>query len=295
MPPVQPPAPPSGLDFRLHLAPPRPVRAELARLIRDEFEIDVTPLDRLGHDPSLASFGWWHGDALVAHVGLARETVWLDGIERAAFGLQSVTVRPEWRGRGLFRDLTTRALAHADARSDLVILATETPDLYRAFGFRPIVETAFLGPRVPDGRPANHRRLSLAVDADVALVRDLFARRAPVSLVCAAYGDPASFFLKTLESPEIALHHLPDLDAVVAMDEDEPDLPALLDVVAPTIPSLAAIAAALGSGVGRIRVHVTPDRLAWTPDATAPEDAGTMARGPFPTGDRPVALSPMRI
>ncbi|KEQ04184.1 hypothetical protein [Pseudorhizobium pelagicum] len=46
------------------------VQRELARLIMDIFQVDVSPLDRLGHDPSVVSFGWWCGDELVASVGL---------------------------------------------------------------------------------------------------------------------------------------------------------------------------------------------------------------------------------
>ncbi|MBV5262776.1 GNAT family N-acetyltransferase [Pinisolibacter aquiterrae] len=286
---------PPDLDLRVRSVETPLLRRELARLIRDEFEIDVTPLDRLGHDPSLVSFGWWSGDALVANVSLARETPWLAGERCEAFHLQFVVVRPEWRGRGLFRALMIRALAHADTRADLVLLATETPELYGPFGFRPFVETAFLGPLAPGGARPNRRRLSLATADDVALIRDLFARRTPVSRICAAGTHSAAFFLKALESPEIALIHLPDLDAVVAVEEDDPEVLCLLDVVAPAIPPLDTIAAALGGRATRARVLVTPDRLDWRPQTHEPEEAGTMTRGPVPIGDTPVVLSPMRI
>lgn len=283
------------LVFRLDEGGTDDGRAERARLILEEFEVDLAPLDRLGSDPSTVSFGWWHGDRLVANVDLFREILWLSGARNEAFGLQAVVVRPDWRGRGLFRDLMTRALAHADARADLVLLATETPALYIPFGFRPLAEASFLGRITPGGGRENHRRLSLENDLDVALIRDLFTRRTPVSLVCSTCDHPASFFLKAIESPEIALVHLPDLDAVVAIEDDEPGVLRLLDVVAPTIPPLDAIAAALGTHADRAHVFVTPDRLAWPPETTRPEDAGTMVRGPFPTGASAVVLSPMRI
>lgn len=287
------PAPP--LEYRFDFARTARGRAELARLIRDEFELDVTPLDRLGHDPSVVAFGWWAGDELVANVSLFHRTLWLDGDRTEAFGVQSVTVRPAWRGRGLFRDLTTRALAFADARAPLLTLYTESPELYRRFGFRDLAETVFLGPLRPAGGAPNARRLSLDVDADVALIRTLFARRAPASRLCAACDHPALFFLKTIESPEIALLHLPDLDAIVAVEETEPEELVLLDVVASEIPPLAAIAAALGRPIERAEVHVTPDRLAWSPAREEPEDAGAMVRGPWPLDGRAVALSPMQI
>lgn len=287
---------PSDLVFRRLPADAPRLRPALTRLVADVFEIDLSPLDRLGRDPSLVSFGWWAGETLVANVSLARQTFRLLGGDVAALGVQSVAVRPEWRGRGLFRDLLGRALAAADERVALVTLATATPDLYVPFGFRPLAEVAFLGPLVrAAGVPANRRRLSLDRDDDVALIRDAFVRRTPVSDLAALDEHPAGFFLKTIESPEIALWHLPALDAVVAIDDDDPDEPALLDVVAPAIPPLASIAAALDLAADRIRVLLTPDRLDWRPTATVAEDAGDMVRGRFPPEGRPLMLSTMRV
>lgn len=285
----------TDLEFRFDFAHTAHGRAELARLVRDEFELDVTPLDRLGHDPSVVAFGWWSGDALVANVSLFDETLWLAGEPVKALGVQSVVVRPEWRGRGLFRDLATRALAWADARVAHLLLYTETPALYERFGFREITETVFSGPLRPAGTRAARRRLSLDDDADVALIVDLFARRTPVSRLCAICDHPALFFLKAIESPEIALVHLADLDAVVAVEEPSPTLLILHDVIAPTIPTLAAIAAALGAPTQQAEVHVTPDRLDWTPATMEREDTGAMLRGPWPLEGHAIALSTMRI
>lgn len=285
----------TDLEFRFDFAGTPRGRAELARLIRDEFDLDVTPLDRLGHDPSLVAFGWWAGDELVADVSLVRRPLWLAGEPAEALGVQSVTVRPAWRDRGLFRDLMTRALAWAEGHAGRLLLYTETPALYRRFGFRPVAEHVFAGPLAPGGARPNHRRLSLDDDADVALIRDLFARRTPVSRLCAVCDHPALFFLKAIESPEIALVHLPELDAVVAIEDEEPEVLTLLDVVAPEIPPLAAIAAALGARAARARVHVTPDRLAWTAAAIASDDTGLMVRGPWLAEGTPACLSPMQI
>lgn len=283
------------LVFRFDTAASPLGRAELARLIRDEFDIDVTPLDRTGHDPSIVGFGWWAGNELVANVSLHRRTLWLTGKPVEAFGLQSVAVRPPWRGRGLFRDLMARALAHADARVGLVTLTTETPALYTPFGFRAVAESSFAGPLAPDGTGPNHRRLSLDLDADLALLRDLFARRAPVSHLCAAIDHPALFVLKAITSPEVSLLHLPDLDAIVAVEVGEPGELTLLDVVAPEIPPFAAIAAALASPAGRGRVFVTPDRLTWSPTETEDQDSGLMVRGRFAAEGLAIALSPMQV
>jgi predicted N-acetyltransferase YhbS len=287
---------PAALDLR-QTSPARSedVRAALKRLVADVFDLDITPLDRLGHDPSVVSFGWWRDGDLVANVSLYRQTLTLMGERVDAFGVQSVATRPEWRRRGLFRDLMTRALAYADARCRLVLLTTGTPALYRPFGFRPIAETWFAGPVEPGGCPPDHRRLSLASNADLALVRALFRRRVAVSDLCAATDHPALFLLKAATHDEIALVHLPGLDAIVAVETPEPDVLVLRDIVAAAIPPLAAIVAALGGAATRARVLLTPDKLAWAPTETTRAATGWMARGPYAADGRPIMLTTMHI
>ena len=267
---------------------------ELKRLIGDVFGIDISPLDRLGHDPSVVAFGWWRAGRLIANVSLYERRLILSGAPVLALGVQSVAVRPQWRGRGLFRDLMQRALRYADVRTDLVILVTQTPGHNVPFRFRPLRETSFSGdPTAQPSRP-NARDLSLAADADLDLLRDLFCRRTPVSLVASACDHPSLFLLKASLTPAIRLVHLPDLDAVVAIRMDGRTL-TLLDIIAEKIPGLGDIAACLGNSHERIELRLTPDRLKWRAAQQTPIDTGYMVRGHFPAEGRAFMLSEMRI
>ena len=283
------------LVFRSDYARTSAGSAELERLIRDIFAVDVSPLDRLGHDPSVMAFGWWLENELVANVSLYERQLWLSGKKVAAFGVQSVAVRPEWRGRGLFRDLMTRVLDFADSRSRLVILVTGTPELYAPFGFRKIGETIFSG-KVSRGalRPGS-RRLSLNDDSDLALLSDLFSRRTPTSYLASACDHPALFLLKAAGSPAIELRHLLDLDAVVAIQGLNSPCLTLLDVVAASMPSLQEIIAALGHAGEQVEVRLTPDRLSWQTEAQTAVDNGYMVRGEFSPEDQAFMFSDMRI
>lgn len=283
------------LDFRSDYAQTDEGLSELKRLIFDVFGIDVSPLDRMGHDPSIVAFGWWLGDELVANVSLYERRLRLAGEEVPALGIQSVAVRPEFRGRGLFRDLMGRALRFADARVGLVILVTGTPDLYRPFGFRQLTETIFSAGCVPQPAQPRYRPLSLDQATDVTFLKNIFSHRAPTSLVASACDHPALFMLKAFETPEIELLHLPDLDAVVAVRGRNEQAMTLLDIVAPSIPSLQDIVSALGYAGGRINVHLTPDRLSWVHDEQQPLDNGHMVRGAFAPDGQPFMLSDMRI
>jgi predicted N-acetyltransferase YhbS len=179
------------LDFRSNYASSEEGLSELKRLIYDVFAIDVSPLNRMGHDPSIVSFGWWLDDELVANVSLYERRLWLAGEHVQALGVQSVAVRPEFRGRGLFADLMRRALSFADANVDLVILATGTPSLYTPYGFRQVTETTFGAGLAQRTRPRS-RLLSLDQDTDVAFLRDIFSHRTPTSLVASACDHPRS-------------------------------------------------------------------------------------------------------
>ncbi len=163
------------LDFRLDYAHSSEGLSELTRLIYDVFEVDVSPLNRMGHDPSIVAFGWWLGSELIANVSLYERRLWLMGEQVTAFGVQSVAVRPEWRGKGLFRDLMGRALSFADARVDLVILATGTPSLYTPFGFRQVKEATFSADLARQQARPGYRLLSLAEDSDIAFLHDIFS------------------------------------------------------------------------------------------------------------------------
>ena len=283
------------LHFRCDYAHSAEGRSELAKLIYDVFGLDVSPLNRWGHDPSVVSFGWWRDRELVANVSLFERCLLLSGKTVAAFGVQSVAVRPQWRGKNLFRDLLGRALEYADARRDLVVLGTGTPSLYAPFGFRQVQECKFTGKQSPKRSKPKCRPLSLSDDQDVALILDLFARRSPTSFVAAVCDHPALFLLKAVESPKIELIYLPGVDALVAIRASRKFGLSLLDIVAPVIPTLEEIVAGLGYDGERIEVCVTPDRLSWAPEKKMPIDNGHMVRGPFLPAGVAFMLSDMSI
>ena len=280
------------LRFRSTYAHTGDGRRALGSLIRDTFGIEISSLDRLGHDPSVLAFGWWSGEHLVANVSVYERQLWLCGRRVKAFGVQSVATRPDWRNRGLFRDLFGRALAYADQRADLIVLSTGTPDLYRRFGFRQIEEVRF-GSETPAGTLSEDcRELSLERDDDLSLIAQAFAHREPTSLLASACDHPALFMLKAKLTPEIKLFHLEKLNAVVAIKQNEFSL-TILDIVAARMPSVAQIVGALGFTGLRTEVHLTPERLSWQPEEKEVVDNGYMVRGRFAPEGQAFMLSDM--
>ena len=200
-----------GLRLRSGYFHDRAAFQALADLLRETFGIDIGQLDRLGGpDPSAVPFGYFDeaGRCVANFSAFSMPLLVGDRVVRAA-GYQSGAVRPEYRGRGLYRDLMRRAFGWAEAAGfELGILLTDKPALYEPYGFRVVEQHVFHGP-APEKTPAKEcHSLSIADDKDVLLMRSLLAERVPVSNRFAVAGHSREFLLKACFDPAIRLSHL---------------------------------------------------------------------------------------
>jgi GNAT superfamily N-acetyltransferase len=281
------------LTFRIdNLADPMK-RAAWLDLLRDIFELDLAAFCRLGIWPAgYRAFSWMDGAVIAANVSCRPLPLMIGGKPVAAGQIHAVATRPAYRRRGLFHDLMRRVLEYADARFECVLLYSEIPALYRPFGFRPLPEHRFRGRLSPTG-PAEEtprrRTFSLAAPEDVALLRDLFARREPVSRHLGLVGNEDIFAATALAHPGWRLSFLPDDDALVVWDRED-GVTRLHDIVASHIPAASLLASVLeleAVADGRtfeIELLFPPDRLdgAFAPVPHVPEDHDILGiRGPF--------------
>jgi GNAT superfamily N-acetyltransferase len=270
----------------------------LADLLQDVFGIDISLQNRLGgSDPSSMPFGYFDDTGrCVANFSAFSMPVVIGGRVVRAAGYQSGAVRPEFRGRGLYRDLMQRAFAWADADGfEAGILLTDKPDLYRSYGFQVVPQFLFCGDFPQNAsREIDAQDLDLANANDLHLVSDILAKRQPVSGVFAVQRQSEMFLLNALFDPQIRLSHLPALDAVIAFKICGDTLQ-ILDIAAGQIPLMADICSALGVAADRIEVFFPQDRLGWT-GAPRPYagSCALMIRGldPFAIAS-PAMLSPM--
>lgn len=270
----------------------------LADLLSDTFDIDISLLDRFGGpDLTAMPFGWFDPDGrCVANFSAFSMPVMVDGREIRAVGYQSGAVRPDYRGRGLYRDLMRRAFDWSDVEGfEAGILLTDKPDLYRPYGFETVPQHAFRGPMpAPRGMPGA-RRLNLDEAEDLALAMQLLAERDDLSAVFSARGQTKTFLLNACFDPDIRLSYLPAFDTIIAWREDEDRL-RLLDIVARRMPVLTEIVSALKSGATVVEVLFPPDRQGWAGEAFVHRGScELMIRGrqTRPTPSTPFMLSPM--
>lgn len=255
----------NGLTLKSGYFGDRQALLALADLLRDIFDIDIRLVDRFGGpDPTSMPWGYFDGGGrCVANFSAVSLPLVINRRAVRAVGYQSGAVRPEFRGRGLYRDLLDRAFAWAEEQDfELGILLTDKPALYEPFGFRAVPQHAFEGPLPARGFRHAARMLNLDDADDAALLCRLLAARQPVSSIFAAAEHWIEFPLNACFDPSIHLSHVADLDAVVAWRSGDEAFE-LLDIVAPKMPTLEAVIGALDIARPVISVHFPPDRLAW--------------------------------
>ncbi|MFB2565867.1 GNAT family N-acetyltransferase [Rhizobium sp. IMFF44] len=235
----------------------------LVGLLEDTFSIDVGVQDRLGGpDPTSMPFGYFDADGrCVANFTAFSMPLIVNGKPVKAAGYQSGAVRPEWRGRGLYRDLMQRAFAHTAAEGyELDLLLTDKPALYERYGFRSLPQHVFVAgmPKL-EKAGSTARQLSLEAPDDLRMIKMLLQNRQPVSAQFAVVRQMEMFLLNASFNSAIRLTALGD-EVVIAWTFDGATL-WLLDVVAMAIPSLATIVSALDIEPDRIEICFSPDRL----------------------------------
>ncbi|WP_432346492.1 GNAT family N-acetyltransferase [Shinella yambaruensis] len=287
-----------GLSFRSDYFGDGAAWRALADLLKDIFGIDVTVMDRLGGpDPTTMPFAWFDdAGRCIANISAFSLPLVINGTFVRAAGLQSGAVRPEHRGKGLYRDVMEAALRHCDAEGfEAVALLTDTPDLYHRHGFRTLAQHRFSGPAPAGGRDGPLRRLDIGSEVDLTLLGRLLDGRRPVSDRFAPLRQKEMFLFNAALMPDLRLDLMEEANAVIAWQMGEDDGFDLLDVVGARIPSLADILASLHLAPARVTMHFAPDHLVWA--GTAVPDEGDMVLMLRAAGDlapeQPFALSPM--
>lgn len=269
-----------------------------ASLLRDIFDFNVTPLERLGGpDPTCMPFAYFDQSGVcIANVSAFSMPLMIGGRRVPAAGIQSGAVRPQWRGQGLYRDLLTRAFAWCDQQgNELVALYTDNPALYHVHGFQAVPEQMFVGaPPMLEKGSAVSRQLSAENPEDIALIQERLVSRAPVSNQFAAIDQGTMLLLNVTLDKGLQLAYLEDAKAVITFRHDAAGCFRLIDVVGPEIPSLAAILGGLGIRPTRVEVCFPTDRLDWT-GLAVPSNPGDslMFKGELPTAlQQPLMLPP---
>lgn len=252
-------------------------RIELARKFGWEWEQTTTPF---------LSFA---GTQAVAHVGVLRVNLHLDGQDIPIAGIHAVCCLPEHRRKGHMREAMEAALAAIDERGQSALLTCGDPAIYEPFGFAKIHEHRALFAR-PDGPLASPAvQLDAQDPAQLEALHQRLRTRHPTSArFCVRepgwlFGICEVFSQRGLDR----LHKLPDeLGFAVYHIADE--TLELIDIIADEPLPLAQVVSHIPGPYKHIRVHFSAD-LMGTPTSLIPQekDDVLMVRGPLGEFDFP--------
>ncbi|MED4784025.1 GNAT family N-acetyltransferase [Brevibacillus choshinensis] len=256
-----------GLTFASHYASEMDSRETLYPLFERVFDIPVEVLKdfyaRGFWDPTYCPYTFFDGTRAVANASCFTLELQLGGQRVKSAGIQSVMTHPDYRNRGLMRQLCEQMLVDLDQRFPTSWLFTDSPELYTPFGFRVVPQYAFVAEYSHDGDPeAQLRQIDFQQEQDVRLVRECFVDHQPISLTFAPVGYESSFFLH-MYSPDFQsyVHYSERLQAIIVFAVKEQTLH-LYDIIGKQLPSWTELCTEIPEPFSRVTLHFCPDQFA---------------------------------
>lgn len=269
---------PEGLTYRTAYWDDPQAKEQFRRFLISIHGLDLGPWDAAGYwNPErYTAFSLFDGDQIVATTNLFSTEMVVDGARLRLGEFSGVGTAPEYRGRGLNRWLTERALATAGPTHDGFFLFADDDAVgfYARCGFVPVAETiGAVDVTVPVPEPGAHRLDAENAD-DLALLHRLAHERAPVSQRLGVL-TPELLMFHFLSTLPDCITYVPDLDVVVCCEVDD-GVMTIFDVVGPTVPSFAELHPYLATTPHHeVRWFFMPDEMGVEPDRwTAVDDSG---------------------
>ncbi|MBU0983843.1 MAG: GNAT family N-acetyltransferase, partial [candidate division Zixibacteria bacterium] len=274
------------LDYRTDYWDDAELKQEFQRYLIDIFGLDLSLWDKMGFwDRKYRPFTYFKDGRLISSVNVYSMNMRVRGRDCRVAQISAVGTQPEYRLRGLNRQLTEKAMAWAADTHDFFFLFAnvEAWPFYKKCGFRQVEEHKAV--IEVTGRPprGNVRKLDINQSDDRELIFRIASGREPVSDLLGV-TNTRLFMFWCLYFLKDGIYYLPDLDTLV-LAERKDDVLSVCDVVATQIPSFAEFYPYLAApGDKSAEFLFMADKMQLGDRAaTAPaEDNGTHLYGTFP-------------
>jgi predicted N-acetyltransferase YhbS len=219
-----------------------------------------------GWNDDYVAFSIADGANIVANASLQRMNIVLRGEWITGWQLGAVGVLPQWRGRGLQRQIMQRLLGSIDDKDIAFLFANETVlDFYPLFGFKRVIESVFAAEY--NVNPASEPLRALSIDRaeDVALLARVAATAAATTREFGArdYGGVLLWYWANFYDG--CLYYCEAEDAIIVAELEGATL-RICDVLAPTPFDLRSYLPGVAKDAAQtIEFGFTPD--VWWPEA----------------------------
>ncbi len=204
--------------------------------------LDLSLWDRLGYwDYDYQPYSYFQDNRIVSSVCLYSMDMIVQGRRRRVGQISGVGTLPDFRRRGLNRQLTAIAMEQAAAEHDFYYLFADEDAIpfYTKCGFRPAAESA--AHISVAGRPPvpGARLLNVDLEDDRAILMRIASARAPVSDMLASM-NPRLFMFHCLYVLRKNIYFVDELNIVILCEREAEHLK-IYDIAASTMPGFDAI------------------------------------------------------
>lgn len=202
------------------------------------------------------------GNKVVANASVNKMDIIWEGQSKKALQIGTVMTHPDYRGKGLSKNLMNIILEEYEKQYDFIYLFANRTVLnfYPRFGFKKLDETKFSGNLNFKKRTScNIKKLDISDSEDFNTIFRLTSKRVPLSQISGAKNDQHLLLFYCLYIYSDCIYYLEDEDSLAIFKENENEL-LLYDVISKNEISIPEVLNKISSGkTKKVVFHFTPD------------------------------------
>lgn len=229
------------MEFRSRYWGDAPSKQAFLRFLKSIHGLDLTRWDASGHfDTDYTPFSFFQDGEIISSVCLYLLEAQFLGKRTKVAQISGVGTDPSYRGQGLNRELTQRALDWAKGNYDCLFLFSDegARGFYQKMGFEERQDYFFSSKVEPGSGPSKRRDLDLRSPRDVEWLLDLAERREPASNEFSSLQTKLLMFHLLYDS-SLTVRRVEDPELAIVIRELE-DRTEVLDVLGTSLPTFEA-------------------------------------------------------
>jgi len=251
------------IALRTHYWDDARAKAAFKHFALDIHGLDFTAWDSAGFwDEAYTPFSFFQGEIVVASVCIYLLNFVVSGEPTCLAQVSAVGTLPDWRRRGLNRQLTEIGLKWAQGRHDGVFLFADDDAVpfYLKCGFQPQDEFVEEAPAVPVATRRGAVRLDPGNKTELGRIHAYAKRRVPVSSDFGVLNDRL-FMFHVLYTPQNDIYEISDLNCLIVCRRSGDRL-RVYDIVGERIPLWEELYSYIADPADRaLEFHFRTDRL----------------------------------
>ncbi|PFL13119.1 GNAT family N-acetyltransferase [Bacillus cereus] len=243
-----------------------PKREQLFPLFEEVFGIESQTLrdftEKGYWDYTYKALSFLQDNKVIANVAAFSLPLLINGEKINAAGIQSVMTHPDFRRQGLMTQLLNKMIEEIDKQCEYAFLFTETPELYKSFGFQIVQEYLMTIPYdKKNNKDSILRKLDFYNEEDRNSINEIIENGQRLSNMFSTINYRSSFYLKMYDLKwNEKLYYSKKLDTMIVYEVENEKLK-LYGVFAPVLPILDELCEEISESFTEVEFYFCPDQL----------------------------------